>query len=269
MMKAVLSQTIFAGGAHIHGKIGGRLYADLDANGWPQSGRRRALEKIRKSFSIMIAGDQHLATIIHHGIEDWNDAGYSFCVPSIANYYLRWWKPINTGNNRISGPLEYTGEFLDGFNNKITMHAYANPSEDQENKKSSRGEGFGVIRFNKNTRDITFECYKRDVEIQNEKSQYQGWPFTINQFDNYKIKGDYFLPKIISNLPDPVIQIVNAVDDATIYSVRIKGFEYIPRLKMPGLYTVKIGLPENDIWKTFNGIEAVESENKNNLNVEF
>ena len=32
-MKAVLSQTIFCGGAHIHGKVGGRLHGDLDSNG--------------------------------------------------------------------------------------------------------------------------------------------------------------------------------------------------------------------------------------------
>ena len=32
-MKVALSQTIFCGGAHIHGKIGGRLHADLDSNG--------------------------------------------------------------------------------------------------------------------------------------------------------------------------------------------------------------------------------------------
>ena len=37
-MKAVLSQTIFCGGAHIHGKIGGRLHADLDSNGFHFTG---------------------------------------------------------------------------------------------------------------------------------------------------------------------------------------------------------------------------------------
>ena len=47
-MKAVLSQTIFCGGAHIHGKVGGRILADMDSNGWPQSGRSRALAEIRR-----------------------------------------------------------------------------------------------------------------------------------------------------------------------------------------------------------------------------
>src|SRR5690606_19311575 len=46
-MKAVLSQTVFANAAHLHGKDSERLIADLDSNGWPQTGRRKALEAIR------------------------------------------------------------------------------------------------------------------------------------------------------------------------------------------------------------------------------
>jgi len=84
-MKAVLSQTIFCGGAHIHGNTGNRLHADLDSNGWPQTGRNKAIAEIRRAFAIHIAGDQHLATIFHHGIDDWNDACYSFCVPLSDN----------------------------------------------------------------------------------------------------------------------------------------------------------------------------------------
>ena len=35
-------------------------YADFDANGWPQTGRNRALRAMRKAFAFHIAGDQHL-----------------------------------------------------------------------------------------------------------------------------------------------------------------------------------------------------------------
>ena len=38
-MKAVLSQTGFCGGAHLHGNKKNRLHADLDSNGWPQQAR--------------------------------------------------------------------------------------------------------------------------------------------------------------------------------------------------------------------------------------
>ncbi|MCK4750334.1 MAG: hypothetical protein KAT15_24930, partial [Bacteroidales bacterium] len=64
---------------------------DMDSNGWPQTGRNKALDELRKGFALMIGGDQHLGSVIHHGIDDWEDAGYSLCVPSIANLWPRRW----------------------------------------------------------------------------------------------------------------------------------------------------------------------------------
>jgi hypothetical protein len=86
-------------------------------NGWPQTGRNQALAEMRKAFAVHIAGDQHLGTVMQHGIDDWDDAGYSFCVPSIANLYLRWWAPLTPGQNRQPGAPEYTGRDVDGFAN--------------------------------------------------------------------------------------------------------------------------------------------------------
>ena len=81
-MKAVLSQTIFCGGAHIHGGVG-RLAADLDSNGWPQSGRDSALREMRKAFAVHIAGDQHLGTVFHHGIDAQGDAAIRSVSPRL------------------------------------------------------------------------------------------------------------------------------------------------------------------------------------------
>jgi len=195
-MKAVLSQTAFAGGAHLHGNRNNRLLVDLDSNGWPQTGRNNALSEIRKAFALMICGDQHLATIIHHGVNDWNDSGYSLCVPSIANLYLRWWAPLEPGKNREPGMPEYLGEFLDGLGNKLTMLAVANPDpEENKDKLTTRAAGFGVVKFNKKTRAITMECWPRNVDIADSNTrQYPGWPRTIQQTDNYSRKAVAYLP---------------------------------------------------------------------------
>lgn len=239
-MKTVLSQTIFAGGAHIHGKVGGRLYADLDANGWPQTGRNRALAEIRRSYSFMLAGDQHLATVLHHGIDNWNDAGYSFCVPSIANYYLRWWKPLPESKNNTPSPGKYLGEYVDGFDNKITIQAFANP--DSIKDPLNRGEGFGVVKFKKSTREITMECWPRDVDISLPGAkQYAGWPITINQLDNYDRKPVGYLPKIINDQPDQVVQVINEANQEIVYTIRIKGNEFSPKVFEDSNYTIRIG----------------------------
>lgn len=178
-MKAVLSQTGFCGGAHIHGNKDNRLHADLDSNGWPQTGRRKALEAIRAANAVHIAGDQHLATIIHHGIDDFRDGPWAFVVPAIVNnYYSRWWWPEDEqpgGNHNPDSPLPWTGDYLDGFDNKITMHAYVNP------ESPSDGGGYGLIRFNKSDKTVTFECWPRYEDVTKpDAEQFTGWPMTVN-----------------------------------------------------------------------------------------
>lgn len=265
-MKAVLSQTIFAGGAHIHGQNNGRLLADLDSNGWPQSGRARALRELRRCFAVHIAGDQHLATVIHQGINDWEDASYSFCVPSIVNYYGRWWWPLEASQSHDpTSPLPFTGRYYDGFGNKVTMLAYANPTAANEN-----GAGFGIVRFHKPTRKITFECWPRQADVAGDgaNGQYPGWPITFHQYDNYARKPIAYLPTLI--FPDtinPVVQVVNEYNNDIVYTVRALGTAFRPPVFQEGSYTVRVGRDELTIER--NGIVAIRSDSPDNPEIEF
>ena len=177
-MKAVLSQTGFCGAAHLHGNRDNRLHADMDSNGWPQTGRNKALRAIRKAGAVHIGGDQHLPTVIQHGIDEFRDGPWAFIVPaSVNNYYKRWWWPENEqpgGNHDQENLLPWTGDYFDGLGNRITMHAYANP------ENVSEGAGFGLIRFRKNTSEVTFECWPRDVFVlEKGAAQFPGWPVTV------------------------------------------------------------------------------------------
>ena len=176
-LKAVLSQTGFCGGAHLHGKKENRLHADMDSNGWPQTGRNKALQAIKNANAVHIGGDQHLATIIHHGVEEFEDGPVAFIVPAIVNnYYSRWWWPEDEkpgeNNNDV---LPWTGRYKDGFGNKITMQAYVNPDS------PSNGAGYGLIRFNKPEKTVTFECWPRETDVREaDAQQFLGWPYTVN-----------------------------------------------------------------------------------------
>ncbi len=270
-MKAVLSQTIFCGGAHVHGKVGGRLHADLDSNGWPQTGRNKALAEIRRCFAVHIAGDQHLATIFHHGIDDWEDACYSFCVPSIANLYLRWWDPLEPGLNRLDGYPDYTGRHFDGFKNRVTCWAAANPSKEPNGggKLTTRAAGFGVVRFNKPSREITFECWPRNVDVTDPATQqYEGWPKTVNQLDNYGRAAIAYLPTIeIEGQEDAVIQVVDESNGETVYTLRILGTTFRPKVFREGEYTVIVGEAPRRV--TFRDIKALEPDQERTLKVRF
>lgn len=186
-IKAVLSQTGFCGASHFgrnpykHKKEDMvRVYADLDSNGWPRSGRNAALELIREAGAIHIAGDQHLATVIRHGINDYDDGPWAFISPAIVNtIYSRSWIPTDQALAATqpieNSELPYTGRFEDGFLNKLTMHAYANP------KSQSAGAGYALLRFKKEARHVVFECWPRDTDItQPDARQFPGWPITID-----------------------------------------------------------------------------------------
>lgn len=263
-MKAVLSQTIFSQSSNHTGKHKRTIRMDFDSNGWPQSGRNRALGEIRKSYSCMIAGDQHLGSVIQMGIDQWNDAGYSFCVPSISNFWLRWWKPEEPGLNRKKGAPDYTGEFLDGFLNKMTVHAIANPTLpeiEEGGKLSTRAAGYGVIRFNKTQRTTTFECWGRNVDITDPGSQqYPGWPITIRQSDNFRIEDGYKLPELRISEPDQVVTVRESTGGEILSSLRIKGSTYQPLVEVPGLYDISVG--EEGSAQLFTAVEAAKKNRK-------
>jgi hypothetical protein len=265
-MKATLSQTVFAGAAHRHGKYDYRIPIDLDSNGWPQSGRNRALEEIRKSYALMIGGDQHLATVIHHGINSWGDSGYSFCVPSIVNLYNRWWEPQEKAARRIEGPLEHTGDYYDGLRNKVTVHAYANPDPARENKYDGqwggRAAGYGLIRFDTKTRKITMECWPRGMDVTSpDAEQYTGWPITIDQTDNYGRQATAWLPTIeVTGMTDPVVQVIDQTYGDVVYTLRIRGTRFRPQVYRDGLYTLKIG-EQPEAMKTLPDLEATAENN--------
>ena len=196
-MKAVLSQTAFCGAVHLHGSRDNRLHADLDSNGWPQTGRNKALDLIQSARAVHIGGDQHIASVVQHGIRDFRDGPWSFIVPAIVNtYYGRWWWPEDEkpGANPVSGsPLPWTGDYLDGFDNKLTMLAYANPHaartrirswgpEDQTELGEMEGwaDGYGLIRFKKSSGEVTFECWPRFEDVSKPGAkQFPGWPVTV------------------------------------------------------------------------------------------
>ncbi len=269
-MKTVLSQTIFAMVNNYSGKHDKEIFADFDSNGWPQSGRNKALAIIRKSFSPMISGDTHLGAVFQHGIDNWNDASYSFATPAIANYWLRWWKPKKPGKNKKKNTPSYTGEFLDGFKNKMTIKAVANPTLPEielGGKLSTRAAGFGVVKYNKKNRTITFDCWARNVALSNPNAkQYPGWPITISQKDNFRINKGYQLPTFNISKSNQVVTVKNQFTKEVISSLRIKGYSYQPKVLYPGKYYVLVGESENQ--EHFFEIEA-KIKNKETIRVDF
>ena len=123
---------------------------DHDSNGWPQTPRNDALRAMRRGVAFHIAGDQHLGSSVHYGIDDWNDA-VAICVPSVANIFPRRWFPPYPGKNQGPGAPKYTGEFLDGFGNKMTVANGIEPDGERRGTPQlmERAPGYGIITFDR------------------------------------------------------------------------------------------------------------------------
>ncbi len=258
-MKAVLSQTAFCGAVHMHGSRNGRLLADLDCNGWPQTPRKNALREIRRCWAVHLCGDQHLAVVTKQGIDEFGDGPYEFTSPALVNtVYGRWWHPLDekAGPNPVQGsPLPWTGDFKDGLGNKLSMMAYANPENPDDEKQ--RADGYGVVRFNKAARTVKFECWPRFSNARDgEKGQFPGWPVTVSMENNDGRTAAGHLPELtFEGIENPVVQVVSEEDDEILYTVRIQGNRFQPRVYAGGKHTVKTGKDKPD-GQTFTGLEA-------------
>ena len=275
--KVALSQTIFAGVATTHGGEFMRLVADLDANAWPRSARNRALTELRKGYAFMYAGDTHLPTLVHHGVEEWNDSGWSFAVPSIAAGYPRLYEPEEPGKNREPGMPDYTGEFLDPMGNKVTVWAVANPKKEWRRTPyellMDKASGYGIVRLHKNTGKITVECWPILVDATEagaNQKQFPGWPKTIDREDNFPKKGEGWLPRIeVSGMANPVVQVMDATTGEHIYTLRIQGNTWHPRVfTRTGLYTLRVGEPGKD-FREFTGLVPTAQEVAPALKIAF
>ncbi|MHC4943138.1 MAG: alkaline phosphatase D family protein [Planctomycetota bacterium] len=289
-MKAAFSQTIFANVATLPqdsksdavtqslsilppGEYaeGEKIVMDHDSNGWPQTGRNRALRALRKGFSVHIAGDQHLASTVQYGVDEWNDAAYAICVPSISNIFPRRWYPPEPGQNRKEGSPPYTGEFKDGFGNRIFVHAVANPHSVgvEPEALNHRAPGYGIIAFDKSTRKITLTNWPRWVNPASiDAKPYPGWPVVCDQQDNYGRKAAAWLPRLeIEDMDDPVVQVLTEPDGVIVYTLRISGRVFFPKVFEPGTYTVKVGEPGTEDLQTIRGLEALAMEEAGMLRV--
>lgn len=285
-MKVVLSQTIFANVATLPEEeatsdaVVPKLrvlkrgeyppndipVADMDSDGWPQIGRNNAIREMRRAFALHIAGDQHLGSTIQYGVDDWRDAGYAFCVPAISNIWPRRWFPKNPGRNRKPGAPKYTGDFLDGFGNHVTVYAVSNPVFTGEKPATlyDRATGYGIVRFNRTSRNIVIECWPRESDpTKPDAQEYPGWPIKIGQADNYGRKAFGYLPTIkIAGISNPVVQVIDEKSGESIYTLRIRGNSFMPKVFENGSYTVRVGKETGKNMKSIKGLLVDETKEK-------
>ncbi len=264
-MKTVFSQTTFSNVMTHTGPNFQRVYADLDSNAWPQSGRDRALRILRKGFVFHLAGDQHVPTLSHHGMKRQRDSIWTFVAPAIAVGWPRKFTPDEVDlpySNRPDHGLPNTGEYKDGFHNKMYVYAVGNPpiqdapedAPSRYRKAHRKASGFGVAVFDRTERTITTNAYKfyaGRTDGDHQGNQFPGWPTTVTQMSNYGRPHHDRLPAVsMEGVDHPVVQVIDQERGELIYAIRSPRPSFRPFVFEPGAYKVRVGHPEENRWKS-------------------
>ncbi len=231
---------------------GDKVAVDMDSNGWPAARRDEVLRILRRCAAFHVAGDQHLATVVRHGIDRFGDAGFSFTGPALNNIWpRRWWPPQALKEAPLEGAPAYAGDFFDGFGNRVTVHAAASPHTTGLEPKiiRDRATGYGIVTFDKQGETIRIDCWPRQVDPSAEGArQYEGWPLTVPRDSGDGREPVGFLPTLrVTGLADPVVE-VRRRDGTPVYTRRIVGTEFTPPVFESGVHLVRVGDPSTGRW---------------------
>ncbi len=181
--KICLTQTAFA---CVQTSPDGHALADPDSNGTPKAGRDTAIRLWREARALVLSGDQHLASVVRHGVDDFTDGVVQFSGPGGGTNFQRWFEPSKPLPNSCGAPQ--TGDWVDGFGNKFRVLAVANPKvsfKDYRKYKTGRGqglgdrklksEGYGIIRVSRKQQEFVLECWPWNSNAR----QFEGWPVRV------------------------------------------------------------------------------------------
>ena len=90
-----------------------------------------------------------------------------------------------------------------------------------------------------------------------------GWPVQFNQLDNYGGEVGY-LPTIeVRGLRDPVVQLIDEATGEVIYTLRIAGSSFRPKVfDADRLYTVVISEPDIGQTRRLTGLSVVAEDER-------
>lgn len=191
--KVLLTQALWA---CLQTSPNGKALLDFDSNAYPPLARRRAVKLAADARCVMLSGDQHLASLVRHGLDTHVDGPLQFTGPAGGTFWQRWFEPQPPLANQRDGQVT-TGDFNDAFGHPMRVLAVANPAisfmafrkhntgrMQAINDRALKAEGYGIVRFDHQAEQCTFECWRWDKgPASGPAGQYPGWPYSLRYQD--------------------------------------------------------------------------------------
>lgn len=152
--------------------------------------RDRALTLVKAARALMVCGDQHLASVVRHGLQTFTDGPMQFTAPAGGTNWLRWFEADNLPH---SNGLPHTGDCTDGYGNRFRVLAVANPTVTQAQYRAAYGtasndfgdrrlkaEGYGIVHIDKAASEFVLEAWRWDVDPHVAgAAPFPGWPIRL------------------------------------------------------------------------------------------
>jgi alkaline phosphatase D len=186
--KVCLTQTLWA---CLKTAPDGTLRRDTDSGGYPFAARDRALGLVKQAGAVLLSGDQHLSSLVQHGLTGFTDGPVQFTSPAVGTAWQRWFTPTSPLAQPEATP--HTGDVTDPYGNRLHVLAVANPriscatyratypgTRQEIGDRALKCEGYGVLRVDKAARAFIFQCWPYDARPAGPTAQYAGWPWSLD-----------------------------------------------------------------------------------------
>ncbi|MGC8892830.1 MAG: hypothetical protein ACP5P6_09560 [Candidatus Saccharicenans sp.] len=249
--------------------------ADFNTGGWPPSARDEAVKILRKALAVHLAGSGGPASSLKYGLGKSGEGGWAFIASPIINSWPARWFPssfLQAAKKSVrKTETQISGRFEDALSNKFTLEAISNPFASEGPSVYRAQPGYGIIRFDRETRQIIFENWPTNVDPSAAQAKpYPGWPLTISQAENDGRQPVSYLPLFkFKGLENPVVQVVEEKSGEILYTLRIRGTEYRPGVYRVGRYLVRCGEPGTSNWKEIKNLNSLPAGVKKIQIVEF
>jgi hypothetical protein len=88
--------------------------------------------------------------------------------------------------------------------------------------------------------------------------------------ENYGRKASAYLPTLnIAGMTDPVVQVIDEVMDEIVYTLRIQGSSFRPKVFREGKYTIVVGEPGTKNMKRLEHVTVIGPDNTGSISVDF
>jgi len=167
-----------------------------------------------------------------------------------------------------------TGDYLDGFGNRVTVYAVGNPAKknrrDPVERAHDKASGYGLLRLDTRVRSITIECWRLmfDAKAPTPQDQFPGWPRTISQFDNDGRAAVAYLPElIVTGSAKPVVQVVEEATGELLYTVRAKTNRFRPKVFSHGRFALTVSDPDLALTASRQGVQSLPPGRRETLEI--